>query len=85
MTGSGYDVVLEHSGLMDGLNVFAGYSEIDQTARVGDRTAKAIGGTYAWGSFTAGYQYSKDTNPGVDGSHSCILRKQCVRTYICCK
>jgi hypothetical protein len=67
VTGSGYDIVLEHSGLMDGLNVFAGYSEIDQAARIGDRTAKAIGATYAWGSFTAGYQYSKDTNPGVDG------------------
>jgi len=67
VTGSGYDIVLEHSGLMDGLNVFAGYSEIAQKATIGDRTARAIGATYAWGSLTAGYQYSKDNNPGVDG------------------
>jgi len=68
VTGGGYDIVLEHSGLMDGLNVFAGYSEIDQAASIGDRTARAIGATYAWGSLTAGYQYSKDTNPGVAGT-----------------
>jgi hypothetical protein len=68
VTGSGYDIVLEHSGLMDGLNVFAGYSEIAQKATIGDRTARAIGATYAWGSITAGYQYSKDTNPGVAGT-----------------
>jgi hypothetical protein len=67
VTGGGYDIVLEHSRLMDGLNVFAGYSEIEQAARIGDRIARAIGATYAWGSFTAGYQYSKDTNPGVAG------------------
>jgi outer membrane protein OmpU len=62
--GSGYDIVLEHSGLMDGLNIFAGYSSIDQLATghtEGDRTATAAGLTYAIGGATVGYQYSKDS------------------------
>lgn len=62
--GSGYDVVLEHSGLMDGLNIFAGYSSIDQLDTghtTGDRAATAAGATYAIGGVTLGYQYSKDS------------------------
>jgi hypothetical protein len=63
--GMGWDVVLEHSGLADGLNVFAGYSNISHgsdtsTAGYDDRTAKALGFTYAVGSLTVGYQYSVD-------------------------
>ena len=63
-TGSGYDFVLEHSGLMDGLNVFAGYSSIDQLTTghtTGDRTATGVGATYAIGGATIGYQYTKDS------------------------
>jgi len=57
--GYGYDVVVEHTGLGDGLSLFAGYSFIEADAG-NDRVAGAIGATYAVGSFTIGYQYSKD-------------------------
>jgi len=60
--GYGWDIVLTHSGLSDGLNVFAGYSEISQVASVGDRIQKTIGATYAVGGATFGYQYSHDDN-----------------------
>jgi len=63
--GGGWDVVLTHSGLTDGLNVFAGYSEISQTANIGDRATGTIGATYAVGGATIGYQYSKDENVGA--------------------
>jgi len=65
--GSGYDIVLEHSGLYDGLNVFAGYSSIEQTDSGfdGDFKSRVLGATYAMGSVTVGYQYSKET-PNVD-------------------
>ena len=63
--GYGWDVVLTHSGLTDGLNVFAGYSEISQIARVGDRIQKTIGATYAIGGATIGYQWSHDDNAAV--------------------
>jgi hypothetical protein len=63
--GHGWDVVLTHSGLWDGLNVFAGYSDIEQASGVGDRQQEAYGVTYAIGGFTLGYQESKDDNPGV--------------------
>ena len=65
--GDGWDVVLEHSGVMDGLNLFAGWSHIDQIKEHGDRESYAIGGTYAVGMITAGYQYSKDNSPGIGG------------------
>jgi outer membrane protein OmpU len=58
----GYDVVLTHSGIADGLNLFAGVSKIDQTgAQMDDRKAYVIGGTYAVGGITLGYQYTKDS------------------------
>jgi len=69
-TGAGFDVVLEHSGLMDGLNIFAGYSTIDQLTTGdtnGDRTATGIGATYAIGGATLGYQYTKDSLNRVGG------------------
>ena len=56
--------MLEHSGLMDGLNVFAGYSSIDQLNTghtAGNRTATGLGATYAIGSVTVGYQHTKDS------------------------
>jgi hypothetical protein len=49
---------------MDGLNLFAGYSSIDQLATghtTGNRTATAIGATYAIGGATLGYQVSNDS------------------------
>tara|TARA_Y100000590_G_scaffold435293_1_gene554549 strand:+ start:7696 stop:8730 length:1035 start_codon:yes stop_codon:yes gene_type:complete len=59
----GWDVVVEHGTLMDGLNVFAGVSHIDQSDSVDndDRDSYVIGGTYAIGSVTLGYQYYKDS------------------------
>ena len=62
--GSGWDVVVRHSGLMDGLNVFAGMSTIDQVVTAagfsGDRKQYAYGVTYAIGGITVGYQQSQD-------------------------
>jgi len=66
VVGMGWDVVLTHSGLTDGLNLFAGYSSVDQTASIGDRTAKAFGATYAIGGATIGYQYSKDDDVALN-------------------
>jgi len=61
-TGSGWDIVLRHSGFMDGLNAWVGYSQIDTIAEAtdGDRTQTAIGATYAVGSITVGYQETRD-------------------------
>jgi len=64
--GAGWDVVLQHSGLMDGVNLFLGASTIEQhTGPVGDganddRSQYAAGFTYAIGSVTLGYQMSHD-------------------------
>ena len=57
--GRGYDIVLEHSGMADGLNVFAGYSHIDDE-RGADRSQKVIGFSYAAGPITFGVQTLKD-------------------------
>ena len=51
--------------MLYGLNAFAGYSEIDQTAEYGDRAQYTVGATYAIGGATIGYQWSKMENPGV--------------------
>jgi len=60
--GSGYDVTVASTGLMDGLNVFGGMSTIEQESNSGnnDRTQYVAGATYAIGSVTLGYQFSKD-------------------------
>jgi len=66
--GSGYDITVGSTGLMDGLNVFAGMSKIEQEASTqttsgdtsGDRTQYVYGATYAIGSVTLGYQHSRD-------------------------
>ena len=68
IVGHGWDVVITHSGLADGLNVFAGYSHVDQHASLDDKEARLIGATYAFGGTTIGYQWSKDKNPGVPDS-----------------
>ena len=62
--GTGWDIVLQHSGLVDGLNVFGGMSTVEQAALFGDdKKEKTIGATYATGGFTLGYQWSEsDTN-----------------------
>ena len=65
-SGGGYDIAVSHNALMDGLNVFAGMSTIEQpstagiTGTTGDRTQYVAGATYAIGSVTLGYQYSRD-------------------------
>ena len=63
-TGQGWDVAVAHSGLYDGLNVFAGHSSLAQekstALRGGDRTQYVLGATYAIGGVTVGYQVSRD-------------------------
>jgi len=64
-SGGGYDIAISHNALMDGLNVFAGRSVIEQDANAGsgpsgDRTQYVLGATYAIGSVTVGYQQSRD-------------------------
>jgi len=64
--GSGYDIVLRSTGVADGLDLFAGFSEIEQAAESagsetqGDRTSYIWGAKYAVGSVTLGYQYLRD-------------------------
>jgi len=66
--GGGYDITLGYTGFMDGLNVFAGRSVIEQAAEsgasstTGDRSQYVLGATYAVGSVTVGYQYSRDNH-----------------------
>ena len=69
-TGSGLDVTINMNPSMGteilaGLNIFAGYSDIEQTSDVGDRKQEAFGFTYAIGGATIGWQTSKDDNPGA--------------------
>jgi len=72
MDGSGYDIVLIHTGIMDGLKAFAGYSNIAHNASAGangftgDNTQYAMGATYAVGSVTLGYQYSRNNVQDAD-------------------
>jgi hypothetical protein len=54
----GWDIALSSTGLADGLELFAGYSTIDQSGD--DWNSQVIGATYAVGSVTVGYQYSVD-------------------------
>jgi len=67
--GNGWDIVLTHSGLLDGLNIFAGISQIDQNPTLGDRDGEVFGATYAIGGATVGYQTSKDDNVGAAGTY----------------
>ena len=69
VAGHGWDVVVTHNAIVDGLNVFAGYSQIEQVSGMGDRDQHAYGATYAIGGATIGYQYSKDENPGVTAEY----------------
>jgi len=63
--GWSWDVVVTHNALADGLNVFAGYSDIGQNSGIGDRKEGVLGATYAYGPVTLGYQFSRIANPGV--------------------
>jgi hypothetical protein len=65
--GSGWDLVLRSTGGMaEGLDVWAGYSKIEQpdesagSNHDGDRVQTALGATYAVGAVTVGYQLTKD-------------------------
>jgi outer membrane protein OmpU len=64
-TGHGWDIVLEHSGLTDGLNLFAGYSAIEQSGNTedekDDKNSWVAGATYAVGGVTVGYQHSEES------------------------
>jgi outer membrane protein OmpU len=62
----GFDVVIDHTGLADGLRVFAGYGHINHASN--DRNSWAAGATYAVGGITAGYQHSNENldNGGTD-------------------
>ena len=67
--GNGWDIVLTHSGLLDGLNVFAGLSQIDQNPGLGDRDGEIYGATYAIGGATVGYQRSEEDNVDAAGKY----------------
>jgi hypothetical protein len=69
INGAGYDLVLEAADAagVAGLNMFAGYSTISEGGQ-DDHTGHAIGATYAVGSFTLGYQFSRDNHNVPDGT-----------------
>ena len=69
VAGHGWDIVVTHNAIVDGLNVFAGFSQIEQVTGAGDRDQHLYGATYAIGGATIGYQYSKDDNPGVTAQY----------------
>jgi len=62
--GYGWDVVVQHSGLADGLNVFAGFSNVQQISTTADKSddqiSYAAGLTYAVGGITAGFEWSRE-------------------------
>ena len=68
VNGGGYDVVISNNSAVEGLNMFAGFSSINQANNaagnqaLGDREQLAGGFTYAVGGFTLGYQQSYDSN-----------------------
>jgi len=67
--GNGWDVVITHSGLYDGLNIFAGLSSVEQNATLGDLDSEAYGFTFAIGGATIGYQQSEQDNVGASGTY----------------
>ena len=75
--GAGWDVVIQHAGLIDGLNIFGGYSTIDRekdaTSGSGgysnNRSQTALGFTYALSGWTFGLQTSKDVVAAVEGTN----------------
>ena len=67
--GNGWDVAVSHNALLDGLNVFAGLSKVEQNATLGDKDSEVYGATYAIGGLTVGYQTSEEDNVGSAGNH----------------
>ena len=72
--GAGWDIVVQHAGITDGLNIFGGYSSIaqfkDATGNYsGDRTQFGFGATYALGAVTMGYQYTRDNRQANEGTN----------------
>ena len=67
--GIGWDIVVTHSGLLDGLNVFAGLSTIEQNTTLGDKDSEVYGATYAIGGATVGYQAGEQDNIGASGTY----------------
>jgi outer membrane protein OmpU len=73
--GSGYDIVIKYSGLMDGLSFGAGMSSIEQpehsadskNTTTGDRSQYAAYVTYSVGSVTLGYQETRDNMQNSGG------------------
>ena len=63
--GYAWDLVLTHNAFYDGLNVFAGYSDISQNSTIGDRSEATAGFTYAIGGVTVGYQRSEINRPAA--------------------
>jgi len=64
---SGYDITLSASSDLigvDGLTVYGGLAEVEQfqngSAYNGDKKERTLGAKYAVGSFTLGYQWSKE-------------------------
>jgi outer membrane protein OmpU len=61
--GNGFDIVVSNNTAVEGLNMFAGYSETDQSTDANghgdDKTQVAAGFTYAVGGFTLGAQMSQ--------------------------
>ena len=67
--GNGWDIVLTHSGLLDGLNIFGGLSSIEQNPTRGDKDSEVYGFTYAIGGATIGWQQSEIDNEGASGTY----------------
>jgi len=67
--GYGWDVVVTHSALAEGMNFFAGYSDISQNSTLGDRNEATVGLTYAIGGVTLGYQRAKIMQPGAGDNY----------------
>jgi len=68
--GSGWDLALEYTGLVDGFKAFGGISQIENNAlnNSGEREQLVLGATYATGMVTVGYQISQDHKNGAAGS-----------------
>jgi outer membrane protein OmpU len=75
--GWGYDIAGSHTGLVDGMNIFGGYSVIPKFSAAsgvaqgvtGDETSYVLGFTYAVGGATLGYQESmKNVNSADSGT-----------------
>jgi hypothetical protein len=67
--GNGWDLVITHDGLYDGLNLFGGMSSVEQNATLGDKDTELYGVTFAIGGATVGYQHSKEDNVGASGTY----------------